>query len=92
MKKYKVISNSITYEFHSEKRYSVLSLCNRNRVVVPHSCFEGRCGLCKARLIEGMVEETITVGLSQELRREKYILTCQSKCTSDSIQINFDKD
>lgn len=89
MRKFIISNNKKTVEFTSQKEYSILALCKREGLKVPHSCFEGRCGLCKAKLLKGAVDENFTRGLSQELRSEKFILTCQSFPTSDLIHLDF---
>ncbi|MGB1295508.1 MAG: 2Fe-2S iron-sulfur cluster-binding protein [Flavobacteriales bacterium] len=77
--------NSKSHTIQTDKNYSILSICKRNNIPAPHSCFEGRCGLCKAKLITGNVE-------GQVLRIEnskRSILTCQSKMASDLLEIEY---
>ncbi|MGB0869326.1 MAG: 2Fe-2S iron-sulfur cluster-binding protein [Flavobacteriales bacterium] len=77
--------NSKSHTIQTDKNYSILSICKRNNIPAPHSCFEGRCGLCKAKLITGNVK-------GQVLRIEnskRSILTCQSKMASDLLEIEY---
>lgn len=90
MKTVSIKINNQIFEFNTDKHYSILSLCKRQNINIPHSCFEGRCGLCKAKLLKGEVEEIRKQGLSQEERTQGYILTCQSRLESESVNLDFD--
>ena len=54
---------------------------------LPHSCRSGRCGSCRARLLEGRIEYpgAAPLGLSALEIREGYVLLCQALARSDLL-------
>lgn len=90
MKRYKISFENKIFDFESDKSYSLLALCKRNKISIPHSCFEGRCGLCKAKIINGQVQENITSGLNSVQRKEGFILTCQSTSITCDLEIQIE--
>lgn len=77
--------NNKSHTVQTDRNYSILSICKRNNIPAPHSCFEGRCGLCKAKLVTGNVDgQVLRIGNS-----DRSILTCQSKMASDLIIIEY---
>lgn len=61
-----------------------------NDVDAPYSCREGDCGSCMARLVTGEVEPGDGIALEPEDIADGYILTCQARPSSDSVEIEFD--
>ncbi|WP_109526495.1 MULTISPECIES: metal-dependent hydrolase [Nocardia] len=57
--------------------------------VVPWSCRSGICGTCRAKLNDGTVEQAFDDVLSERERADGYILTCQSRPTSDRVSIDY---
>lgn len=59
-------------------------------IEAPHSCREGHCGACKARLIEGEVELGLELALSRRDRERGHILACCATPRSDRVIIEYD--
>ena len=57
---------------------------------LPFSCRGGICSTCMAQCSEGTVEMANNQVLTDGEVEEGFILTCQSKVTSDYIQVNYD--
>lgn len=58
---------------------------------LPHSCKQGVCSTCKARLLEGEVDMDVTHGLEAGEREAGFILTCQSHPISSKVTVDFDQ-
>jgi CDP-4-dehydro-6-deoxyglucose reductase len=60
---------------------TILDGALRNGLALPHSCRNGVCGTCKAKLVEGSVDygPRPTAGLSDEEKAQGFALMCQSK-------------
>ncbi|MFT4116044.1 flavin reductase family protein [Bradyrhizobium sp.] len=59
-------------------------------VPMPHSCRDGHCGACKARLVEGDVEQDGALALSKRDHQKKNILACCSRPRSPSLVLDYD--
>lgn len=57
---------------------------------VPWSCRSGICGTCRAKLCDGTVELAFNDVLSEQELADGYILTCQSRPTSDRVAVDYD--
>lgn len=57
---------------------------------LPFSCQGGVCGVCRCSKGKGDVELDNNLVLSEEEVESGYILACQSRVLSDSVEINFD--
>jgi CDP-4-dehydro-6-deoxyglucose reductase len=66
---------------------SVLSAAQLAGLPLPHSCRSGRCGSCRARLLQGQIEYpgVRPLGLSVQETREGYVLLCQALARSDLV-------
>lgn len=56
----------------------------------PYSCKGGVCSTCRAQVIEGSVHMKNNLTLTDKEVEEGYILTCQSKPTSEKLKISYD--
>ena len=56
----------------------------------PFSCTSGVCTTCMAKLTKGNVEMDVNYGLDEDEVAKGYILTCQSRPTSDEIALTYD--
>ena len=74
-----------------ENEETLLEAANRLELDPPYACESGSCCTCKALLEEGEVHMTVNLGLSKKEVKKGYILTCQSKPTTSSVKVNFDK-
>lgn len=57
----------------------------------PYSCQGGVCCTCKAKVSEGSVDMESNFALSDEDMEEGYVLTCQSRPTSETLKLSYDE-
>lgn len=69
---------------------TLLDAAMRLRDDLPYSCLGGACGTCRARLCLGAVEMDHNLALGPDDLAAGYILTCQSRPTSDLVTVDFD--
>lgn len=72
----------------------VLDAAERAGHLLPHSCRDGICGTCKARLSSGAVEmgSYAVAALSEAEREQGYFLTCCSYARSDiSLEVQVER-
>jgi ferredoxin-NADP reductase/mono/diheme cytochrome c family protein len=62
---------------------TLLEVAERHGVSIPYSCRQGQCGTCVSKLIEGTVRMDAEAGLTEELRRQGYVLPCVSRAQGD---------
>jgi ring-1,2-phenylacetyl-CoA epoxidase subunit PaaE len=55
----------------------------------PYSCSSGACSTCMAKIIKGTVTMDIVLALEPEEIAQGYILTCQSRPTSEELEIKY---
>lgn len=56
----------------------------------PYSCTSGACSTCVAKVMEGEVEMEVCFALDDEEVEDGYVLTCQSKCKSAKLVLDFE--
>jgi 3-ketosteroid 9alpha-monooxygenase subunit B len=59
-------------------------------IEAPYSCQEGHCGACATTLVSGEVEMETNDVLDPDDLAEGLILACQSRPTSDSVEVTYD--
>lgn len=69
---------------------TVLNAALRVRSDVPFACAGGVCGTCRARVTEGSVQMHENYALESDEIERGYVLTCQSRPTSDHITVDYD--
>lgn len=84
-----VLLDGETREVPYEEGESVLHAARRAGMDPPFSCEEGYCSCCMAKLTEGEVKMTANDCLTPELLEEGWVLTCQSRCVSPKIKIEY---
>jgi 3-ketosteroid 9alpha-monooxygenase subunit B len=67
----------------------VLSAVRAAGLDAPYSCEEGYCSCCMAKLTAGEVKMDTNHSLSEGLLREGWVLTCQSRCVSGKVRIEY---
>jgi ring-1,2-phenylacetyl-CoA epoxidase subunit PaaE len=56
----------------------------------PYSCTSGACSTCMAKVVQGKVEMEVCYALDSDEIKAGFCLTCQSKPTTDVVEINYD--
>jgi len=55
----------------------------------PYSCCSGACSTCMAKIIQGTVHMESALALEEDEIKAGYILTCQSRPTSEELEIKY---
>jgi ferredoxin/MoaA/NifB/PqqE/SkfB family radical SAM enzyme len=71
--------------FASDGKAPVLDDALRRGARLSFGCRMGSCGMCCARLLEGRVDQSTQIFLSEEQIERGYVLLCQSRPLSDVI-------
>lgn len=74
----------------SQNGETVLDAAMRERSDLPYSCLGGACGTCRARLCSGSVAMEQNFALGPDEVAAGYVLTCQSRPTSDKVVLDYD--
>ncbi|MEK9756571.1 MAG: 2Fe-2S iron-sulfur cluster binding domain-containing protein [Bacteroidota bacterium] len=90
-KKVKIICDEIEYNLQMEEDKTILELALENDIDAPYSCQGGICSTCLAKLESGSVEMDNNQILTDDEIQDGYILSCQSRPTSDEVTINYDQ-
>jgi fatty acid desaturase/ferredoxin len=69
---------------------SLLEAALRTGIDAPYSCTGGVCGTCKAKLLLGTVHMEQNYTLNEDDVADGWILTCQSRPTTDVIHVDYD--
>ena len=69
---------------------TLLNAALRVRPDVPFACAGGVCGTCRAKVVEGDVVMAENYALEKDDVDRGYVLTCQSRPTSDAVLVDFD--
>lgn len=69
---------------------TVLDAVQRIRPDAPFSCRSGVCSTCQAICTDGEVEMDVNYGLTADEVARGYVLTCQSRPTTDEVTVDFD--
>ncbi|MCH6469154.1 1,2-phenylacetyl-CoA epoxidase subunit PaaE [Sinomonas terrae] len=69
---------------------TILNAALRVRPDVPFACAGGVCGTCRAKLVKGTVDMAENYALEPDELERGYVLTCQSRPTSDAVSVDFD--
>jgi ring-1,2-phenylacetyl-CoA epoxidase subunit PaaE len=70
---------------------AILEAALRVGLDAPYACQGGSCCTCRALLQEGKVEMAVNYALSASEVKQGFILTCQSRPTTASVVVNYDK-
>ena len=69
---------------------TLLNAALRVRSDVPFACAGGVCGTCRAKVTDGTYEMDENYALEKDEVEAGYVLTCQTRPTSDTITVDFD--
>ena len=90
-KKITIICNDIEYNLEMNDDKTILDFALENDIDAPYSCQGGICSTCLAKLDKGSVKMDNNQILTDDEIQEGYILSCQSRPTSDEVVINYDE-
>lgn len=89
-KKIKITCDDIDYSIETSENLTILELALENDIDAPYSCQGGICSTCLARIVKGSVTMDNNQILTDDEVEEGLILTCQSRITSNQIEISYD--
>lgn len=70
---------------------TVLDGVLRLRPDAPFACRGGVCGTCRATVSSGSVDMDANFALEEDELERGFVLTCQSRPTSDEVTVDFDR-
>ncbi|MFJ9039739.1 1,2-phenylacetyl-CoA epoxidase subunit PaaE [Streptomyces sp. NPDC102406] len=70
---------------------SLLEAVLRNRPDAPYACKGGVCGTCRAFLVSGSVRMDRNYALEPEETEAGYVLACQSRPSTETVEVDFDR-
>jgi ring-1,2-phenylacetyl-CoA epoxidase subunit PaaE len=70
---------------------AVLDAALRAGLDLPYACKGGMCSTCRARVVEGKVEMALNYSLEPWELAAGFVLTCQSRPTTDRVVIDYDQ-
>jgi ring-1,2-phenylacetyl-CoA epoxidase subunit PaaE len=74
-----------------QENEAILEAALRVGLDAPYACQGGSCCTCRALLQEGKVEMAVNYALSASEVKQGFILTCQSRPTTPTVVVNYDK-
>jgi len=86
-----IILDKAKHEVILKNNETILEGAIRIGIDPPFACQGGSCCTCRALLEEGEVKMAVNYGLSSSEVKKKYILTCQSRPTTPTVVVNYDK-
>ncbi len=87
----KIIMDGDEHTVTLEKNETILEAALRIGLDAPYACQGGSCCTCRALLEEGTVDMAVNYALSAAEVKKGYILTCQSRPTTNNVVVNYDK-
>ena len=69
---------------------TVIEAAQRHGLDVPFACKGGMCCTCRARITEGSVAMDANYSLEKWEMEAGFVLTCQSRLTTDSAKVDYD--
>ncbi len=86
-----IIHEGIRSEIPVAEGEAIIDAAIRAGLNLPYSCKGGMCCTCRARLLEGKVEMEVNFSLEPWETEAGYVLTCQSRPTTDAVVIDYDQ-
>ena len=84
-----IVLDGKTREIPYQKGEKILGAVRAAGLDAPYSCEEGYCSCCMAKLTAGEVKMDTNDCLSKELLEEGWVLTCQARCVSGKIRVEY---
>ena len=85
-----VVLNGEEFSYNVDPDKTILEAGLDENLDMPYSCQSGLCTACRGRLISGEVKMDEDAGLSDNEKKEGYILCCVSRPMSADIKINIE--
>ena len=70
---------------------SVLDAAERAGLELPFSCRSGICATCRARITEGAAVMTHNIALERWETDAGFVLCCQARPTTPTLEISYDQ-
>jgi ring-1,2-phenylacetyl-CoA epoxidase subunit PaaE len=86
-----IIIDGEEHRVELQENEAILEAALRIGLDAPYACQGGSCCTCRALLQSGKVEMAVNYALSATEVKQGFILTCQSRPTTDSVVVNYDK-
>jgi ring-1,2-phenylacetyl-CoA epoxidase subunit PaaE len=90
MARVEVILGGIRRSIDSRPGDTVLEAATAAGLDVPFSCTGGVCATCRARVVRGSVEMAVNYSLQSWELDAGFVLTCQSRPTSQVVVVDYD--
>jgi ring-1,2-phenylacetyl-CoA epoxidase subunit PaaE len=74
----------------SNRTATVLDAVAAAGLDAPYSCTGGVCATCRAKVLSGSVEMKVNYALEPWELEAGFVLTCQSRPTSDEVTVDYD--
>ena len=85
----KIDGDEFSFDYDDSTR-SILDIALDHDPDLPYGCQNGSCGSCQAKVISGSVEMEVNYALSQSELDDGFVLVCQSRPTSNKVEIDYD--
>ncbi len=69
---------------------TILDVLIDEKIDAPYSCTSGACSTCIGKVLKGSVVMDACYALDDSEIKEGYVLVCQSRATTDVVEITFD--
>jgi ring-1,2-phenylacetyl-CoA epoxidase subunit PaaE len=79
------------FETTVPKGATILDVLVKEKYDVPYSCTAGACSTCMAKVLQGQVKMDVCYALDDEEVKAGYVLTCQSHCETDVVEVSYDQ-
>lgn len=86
-----IIIDGEEHNIELKENEAILEAALRVGLDAPYACQGGSCCTCRALLQAGKVEMAVNYALSASEVKQGFILTCQSRPTTPSVVVNYDK-
>ncbi len=70
---------------------TVLDAAARAGIELPFSCRAGVCSTCRTKVVSGTVEMAQNYALEEWELEQGYVLACQARCQSPSLELDYDE-
>jgi ring-1,2-phenylacetyl-CoA epoxidase subunit PaaE len=69
----------------------VLDAAARAGIELPFSCRAGVCSTCRTKVVSGAVQMAHNYALEDWELEQGYVLACQARCTSPTLELDYDE-